>query len=165
MKISKGKLVTLTILAIVVTGFFMIRDAESAEIGLGLGYGTFNAKHSRTQEISIQSNDYRWFASYARIGAADNDRIRRDQTNRYTAAYRACFWRERKLTPCISMGAAYFDEPIMTLISDRLTYDIRIVVRWKEVLEFEIDQHNSTAGRSVTNSGLDSIMLRGVFRF
>ena len=52
----------------------------------------------------------------------------------------------------------------MNLISERLTYDLRLGARWKDIVELEI-QHNSTAGRSERNTGFDVITLRAVFQF
>ena len=164
-RFSKGKILTSSIILIAVLVFIWGRDAESAELGLGLGFGTFNTVGATIQELSIASDDYRWFASYTRIGGADSDRLTADYNDRLVLSYRTFWRRDSNLKPFLSFGAAYFKEAPNTLISERLTYDIRLGARWKDVVELEIDGHNSTAGRSISNSGFDTINLRFVFPF
>ncbi len=164
-RFSKGKILTTLLIAAFVIAFFWGRDADAEEIGVGVGFGTFNAVGATIQEISIASTDYRWFASYTRIGGTDSDRIVMDYNNRYVIAYRVFWRRDKNWKPYMSLGAAYFNEPPERLISERLAYDLRFGVRWKDIVEIDIEGHNSTAGRSTRNTGFDTINLRAVFQF
>ena len=47
----------------------------------------------------------------------------------------------------------------------RYAYDLAFGLRFWQILELEFDQHNSTAGRSNDNTGLDAIYLGFVLPF
>ena len=164
-KLSKGKILTASAVVVFVLVFFWGRYAEAAEVGVGLGFGTFNARGAIMQELSVTSDDYRWFASYTRIGKNDSNRLVLEQNDRFVVAYRTFWRRDKDVKPYLSLGAAYFTHPPNDLISDRLSYDLRLGFRWRDILEVDLDGHNSTAGRSSRNTGVDSINLRAVFRF
>lgn len=147
--------------------FMWGRNAEAAEVGIGLGWGVLGTRSEGvvTQELMLKTNDYRWYVSYARIGANQNDRLQMRQNDRFTAGYQLVFRRGMKVEPYMMLGMAYFEDPPMNLISERLTYDMRLGVRIKDIVELELDGHNSTASRSDYNSGMDVMSLRAVFRF
>ena len=142
--------------------FLWGRSSEAAEVGIGLSSGFNHSNGAVGQELSITSNDLRWFASYTRVGGRPEDTVL-SYNDRFVAAYRVFWRRGHDLMPYTSLGAAYFSEPTV-LVTERLTYDLRLGVRWNNILELEY-AHNSTAGRSVRNAGIDFVTLRAVFRF
>ncbi len=144
--------------------FLWGRNADAAELGLGLGFGVNHTENATIQELSIQSDDYRWFASYTRVGGGKANGLVLDYNNRFVGAYRVFWRRDKDWKPYLSLGAAYFEEAPLNVISERLTYDMRFGARWKDILELEA-AHNSTAGRSLRNSGFDTLNLRVVFQF
>jgi len=164
-RFKKGKILTTLAIIAFVVAFLWGRNAQSAEVGLGLGFGTFNAADATIQELSVITDDLHWFASYSRVGGVDSDRLQDKYNDRYVIAYRV-FWRDDKdFRPYLSLGVAYFDKAPERLISEHLAYDLRLGVRWKDILELDVDGHNSTAGRSERNTGIDSVNLRIVFQF
>lgn len=163
-KIRWNKVVVIGLIVLFTTVFFMGRKAESAEVGIGLNFGTFHSLGGRTQEINITSDDYRWFASYTRVGGVDAEDLHFESRNRYVAGYRVFWRRDENWKPYMMFGTAYWDEPPCRVISERLTYDMRIGVRYRDIVEFEIG-HNSTAGRARYNYGFDTVGLRAVFQF
>lgn len=153
---------TLTIAAIV--AFIIIfawgRDAESAELGLGLSAGaSSHSSGAKAQEISITTDDYRWYGQVMRIGG---DGILSSNW-RYSAGYRLFWRRDHDFKPFLRLGVAYFDD-VPELVSERFMYDMGVGIRWREVIEAEYN-HNSTAGRSAVNTGIDFVTLRLVFQF
>ena len=166
-KPSKKEILLVAVLSALVLVFIWGRDAESAEVALGISTGlpTTHSDGIRAQEIQIRTNDYRWYLSYTRIGANANERLQLRQNDRWAAGYTVTFRRDKVWKPFISIGAAYFKQPPMDLISERLTYDLRLGIRFKDIVELELDNHNSTASRSDKNTGLDLIGIRLVFQF
>lgn len=152
---------------IFVVVFLWGRCAEAGEVGVGLGFGlpTTRSEGLVTQEIMLKTDDYRWYMSYARVGANKNDYLHLRQNDRWTAGYQLVFRRGKDVEPYMMLGVAYYEEPPLNLISERLTYDMRIGVRLYDVVEIDIDGHSSTASRADINTGLDVISLRAVFQF
>lgn len=142
--------------------FLWGRSSEAAEVGIGLGAGVNHSSGAVGQELSVTSDDLRWFASYTRLGGRPGDTVLA-YNNRWVGAYRVFWRRDHDLMPYMALGAAYFEEPTV-LVTERLTYDLRVGLRWNNIVELEY-AHNSTAGRSQRNAGIDFITLRAVFRF
>ena len=166
-KATKRQIVLAVGIAIFLAFFVWGRTVDAAEVGLGLGTG-LPSTHSdgiRAQEIQIRTNDYRWYFSYARIGANINGRLQTRQVDRWAIGYTVVWRRGKAVQPYMSIGAAYFDQPPMDLISERLTYDMRVGIRFKDIIELELDNHNSTASRSDKNTGIDIPWVRVVFQF
>lgn len=155
---------SLTILAIIIfVGVFLWgRSADAAEARIGLGFGYASNIGATYQELMLISDDLRWYSAVTRIGG-DN---RHDyQYWRFTAGYRVNWRRETNFSPYMRLGAAYFSEEPTGYISDRLAFDMAIGMRLWNIVELELDQHNSTAGRSNRNQGLDAVMLSVVLPF
>ena len=69
------------------------------------------------------------------------------------------------VSPFLRFGVAYFDDPPDDYIDEHLAFDLAVGIRFWDIVELELDQHNSTAGRSNNNEGLDAIMLGLTFQF
>jgi hypothetical protein len=136
-----------------------VKKANAAEVTLGLAAGYNHTVGARYEEIMLLPTDH-WYGSITRIGG---DNKHDYQYNRYCGGYKV-FWRQHKgISPIMRLGACWFDEQPEDYISDKFAYDIALGVRLWDVVEVEFDQHNSTAGRSDQNEGLDAFMLRVVF--
>lgn len=155
-KATSGIVLVLAFLALFIWG----RNAESAELGLGVGYGINHTAKAAVQEITISTDDYRWYGQVIRIGG---DGVL-DDNWRYSAGYRLFWRRDENVKPFLRLGAAYFDHAPVQLVSDHLTFDMGLGLRWKDIIELEYN-HNSTAGRSDKNTGIDFVTLRVVFQF
>ena len=163
-KVQQNKSKALVVLAIFIfIGFFAWgRSADAAELRLGVGAGYTKNMGARSQEIMLTWDDRHWYAAVTRIGG---DTLHNYQFTRVTAGYRVNWRRGKRFSPFMRLGGAYFDDEPWDYISDQWAFDMAFGVRLWDVLELEIDQHNSTAGRSDQNSGMDTIMLGMVFPF
>ena len=136
--------------------------AEASEGRLGLGFGYTANVGSRTMEFMLTSDDLRWYGSVSKIGG---DYRHNYQFTRWCGGYRVNWRREKSIMPFMRLGACYFDEPPFDYISSDYAYDLSVGVRLWGVAELELLQHNSTAGRSDQNEGVDGILLGIVFPF
>ena len=144
-------------------GFFLWGSVvDASEVRLGVGAGVTKNAGSRSQELMITSEDLHWYAAATRVGGDD---LHNYEFWRITAGYRVNWRRGTRFSPFMRLGAAYFDKEPYDYISDHWAFDMAIGVRLWDVVEFELDQHNSTAGRTDQNSGLDTVMLGFVFPF
>jgi len=162
LNISRGK--ALAILAIVIFfGFFLWgMKADAAEVRLGVGFGYASQAGARYEEIMLTSGDRHWYGAVTRIGGDDRHNY---QYWRFTGGYRVNWRRGLKVSPYLRLGAAYFDDIPEDYISEHLAFDLAIGLRLWDVLEIELDQHNSTAGRSANNEGLDAATVSVVLPF
>lgn len=152
------------VLAIIifVVFFALGRSAEAAEARLGLGFGVSGNEGARYQEMMLTTNDLRWYGAVTFIGG-DN---RHDyQYRRFTIGYRVNWRRATNFSPYLRLGTAYFDKEPTDYISDKWAFDMAIGMRLWNILELEIVQHNSTAGRSNQNEGLNAPMFSVVLPF
>jgi hypothetical protein len=117
-----------------------------------LGFGVTNDSNWIGQELMLTHNH--WYGSVMRVGG---DNVLPD-TARLAAGYKV-EWRDgRRVSPYLRLGGSYFlDEPT-DIISDRWAYDMAMGLRMFGVLDLEY-QHNSTAGRSIQNSGNDMLLI------
>lgn len=147
-------------LIIAFIGFFIWgRVADAAEVSIGLGY---SPKHeSRYQQVMLTTDDRRWYFSATRIGG---DVLHDYQYGRIGAGYRVNWRRESRFSPYMRLGGVYFTDPPTDYISDDFAFDMAIGSRLWNVVELEY-QHNSTAGRSSQNEGLDAVVLTVVLPF
>lgn len=134
------------------------QQADAAELRLGLGRGVSNGNEWVGQELAIAHRH--WYGSVSRLGGDDL----LPDTVRLAAGYRADWRTEQRLAPYLRLGGAYFTEEPTDLISDRWAYDMALGLRIFGVLDLEY-QHNSTAGRSLQNSGNDMLLLGLVVRW
>jgi hypothetical protein len=142
--------------------FLWGRPAESAEARLGLGFGYASNEGAVYQEMMVTSTSRQWYAGVTRIGGDDRHDY---QYWRLSAGYRLNWRGGAKLSPYVRVGAAYFDEAPTDYISDKLAFDLAVGIRICDLFELELDQHNSTAGRSDNNEGLDAVSLSLIFPF
>lgn len=162
MKIGKKEIkYTAVIVAIFVAVFLWGRSADAAELRLGLAAGTFNTQGAVTQDLMLTSTDLHWYANISRWGG---DARGLDEVTRFSGGYRVNWRRDKFVSPFLRLGVAYFDQEPMPYVSDNWTFDMGAGLRFNNILELEA-QHNSTAGRSRWNTGLDNITLAVVLPF
>jgi hypothetical protein len=134
---------------------------------VGVYTGVVNSNGVRTQRLSYRYQD-RWEVSYARVGGKGWS------TANYFSVSRLVFWRGNDRGPFLSLGAAYTDGLVgkkdegKPLVTEQLTYELGIGYQW--VLSSATDMelrwiHNSTAGRSERNKGIDRVGLTYNWRF
>lgn len=138
------------------------RVADAAEARLGLGFGYNAQSGSRYQELMVTSDSLKWYGSLTRIG---NDDRHNYQYWRACGGYRVNWRRETNFSPYIRLGACGFDDAPTDYISDTVAFDMALGFRLWDVAEIEVAQHNSTAGRSDQNEGLDALMISVVLPF
>lgn len=160
-KLSKGKVLKWTAIAIfcVLFAWGIVRQqAEAADLRLGLGFGVSNDNGWIGQELMFTHKH--WYGAAMRLGGDD---ILAD-TTRLTVGYRVEWRDERRLSPYLRFGAAYFLDQPTDIISDQWAYDMAMGVQLFGVADLEY-QHNSTAGRSLQNSGNDMLIASLKVRF
>lgn len=155
--------VFLLLVIVAFLGFFMwgLR-ADASEVRVGVGAGYTSNVGSRSQELMFTSTDLHWYGAVTRVGG---DNLHNYKFTRVTAGYRVNWRRDKKVSPFMRFGMAYFDKEPYDYISDQWAFDMAIGIRFWGILELEFDQHNSTAGRTDQNSGLDTVMLGIVLPF
>ena len=169
-KLNKGKIakwIAITIFIILFAWGIYRQQAEAADLRIGLGSGITNSVlvHGGPNGNGWIGQEFmfthkHWYGAAMRLGGDD---ILPD-TVRLTAGYRVEWRDERRLSPYLRLGAAYFlDEPT-DIISDRWAYDMAMGVQLFGVADLEY-QHNSTAGRSAQNSGNDILLIGLKVRF
>ena len=156
------KALVVLVIALFVAVFLWGRTADAAEARLGIGFGYASNEGATYQELMLTSDDLRWYGAVTRIGGDTRNNY---HYTRFTAGYRVNWRRETNFSPFMRLGAAYFDKEPTDYISDDLAFDMAIGVRLYDIVELEIDQHNSTGGRSDQNEGLDGFMLGLTFPF
>lgn len=161
-QVSTGEKIKWTIIAIFVVLFawgVARQTADAAEIRLGLGRGASNDNAWIMQELML-TTDSHWYFGAAWLGGDD---VLPD-TMRFTAGYRVS-WRDGlRVAPYMRGGMAYFRDEPTDIISDNWAYDMAVGLRLYRVVDLEY-QHNSTAGRSLQNSGSDIPALAVVVPF
>ena len=138
-------------------GIYM-QTADAAEARLGLSKGvTHHSDWTGMEGMFVYRN---WYLNAARLG---NDDVLPD-TVRLALGYRVMWRDEMRLSPYLRLGGAYFMDEPTDIISDRWAYDMTVGLRIFSVVDLEW-QHNSTAGRSLQNSGNDMLLLGMVVPF
>jgi hypothetical protein len=162
---NNKKVKQLALIGVIITfvGFFLWGvKADAAELRLGFATGYQANAGAAYQELMVTSSDRHWYAAVTRIGGDDEHNYK---YNRWTAGYRVNWRRDKRISPFMRLGVAYFTEPPTDYISDEYAFDLAIGFRFFNVVELELDQHNSTGGRSDENEGLDAVMLSMVLPF
>lgn len=162
MKVATKQKLAIGVIAGFIGLFLWGLKADASEVRLGVGIGFAANAEARYQEIMLTSTDRKWYGAYTRIGG---DAEHNYHYNRFTVGRRVNWRRATNFSPYMRFGIAYFNEPPKDYISESLSYDMALGVRLYDVLEIEFDQHNSTAGRSDDNEGLDAYMISVVFSF
>lgn len=157
-----GKALAVLAIAIFVGFYLWGLKADAAELGLGLAKGYASNKGATYQEFMLRDDQRHWYGSLARIGGDDRNDY---HYWRVCGGYQVNWRRGTSFSPYARLGACGFDEAPTDYISDQLAYELAFGVRLWDIVEIDIDQHNSTAGRSNQNEGLDAVMLRILWRF
>lgn len=143
----------LAFLALFVWGL-VLNEAKADELRIGLGYGILKSEGFITQELLYRPHPH-WYLSIA-----ETENHRRDYRSvRYAAGHQVVFRDGKKIEPFLRLGFAHFRRAPNDWVSAKNTYDLAIGFRFWDVVELEIDQHQSTAGRSPVNIGLDGVYL------
>lgn len=154
----------LAVVAIVVfLGFFLWGvKADAAEVGLGLGFGYASNEGATYQEMMVRDSQRNWYFSAARIGGD----TRNDYHYwRFCGGYQVNWRKNSNFAPYARLGACGFDQEPTDYVSDTVAYELAFGFRLYDLIEIDIDTHNSTAGRSNQNEGIDGAMLRVVLPF
>lgn len=156
---SKGQWLKIGLIAAFFGFFVWGVTADAAEASIGLGY---SPKHeTRYQQVMVTTDSRNWYFSATRIGGD----VRHDyQYGRLGVGYRVNWRRDARLSPYMRLGGVYFTEEPTDYISDQWAFDMVVGTRLWQIVELEW-QHNSTAGRSTQNEGLDAVSLSVVLPF
>jgi hypothetical protein len=142
-------------------------DSSHHSAGISLGTGVLDSSRLRTQRLEYRYRN-RWQVAYERFGGDDWN------TASYIGVSRLMYLRGNGRGPFLSLGAGYFDEILVderegeALVSERLTYELGIGYSWVLSQSSDIEagwKHNSTAGRSKRNHGIDRVALSYNWRF
>ena len=135
-----------------------MRDANAADLRIGAGFGWENAQDAVSMDLMLTIDEDFYLSAAKMAGGRVGDDVWR-----YAAGFRFD-WREgKRIQPFLRLGGAYWDG-ITGLVGDQHTFDLALGLRFGGALELEL-QHNSTAGRSVPNTGVDLIVLGLVKEF
>ena len=166
---QKGFKISLIVLFVALFAWGLSSNAAADErkkaLTVGLGYGYAATKDLISQRIGYLHDD-RWFVRYERLGGPGLDH---DDFNSIALGRRVMWREDKRIEPFLEFGAAYFDEPPTRsgkpVVSERLTYSMSIGARFFDVIEFVFADHNSTAGRSERNKGIDRVALTFILKF
>lgn len=159
----------LVALFVIALTLFFATEAESSEptnphsVHLGLGAGVINYPGGITQVLGYSYNDI-WSATYERMGG-------KRYSNIHSYSMSRVVWKKaHRQGLFMSIGATYTDGVLeerdrvgKAIVSERLSYRLGIGYGWKLSPTNSIRVglvHNSTAGRSDRNKGIDRIILR-----
>ena len=134
------------------------------QMTLGLAYGIVNTQDMVTQRIGYVRND-KWYVRAERFGG-----------DGYQESWAGSFGRQvvfrkgKTFEPIMTLGVSFFDRPLTQSngyqpVADDITFQLGITVRFKGLVGLNIDDHNSTAGRSDPNKGIDRAGLDFYWKF
>jgi len=136
-------------------------NRNSHVVTTGLSGGIINYPSGRTQTLGYIYNN-RWQAEYERLGGGD----RWNNVSSFSVVRRVPFG---STGLAASIGASYFDRTLAPRdkagkppVSDRLSYRLSIDYTWtlSSITNIRVGfVHNSTAGRSERNRGIDRLNL------
>lgn len=133
-------------------------------VSTGLGFGVANYSGGVTQRIGVESGDSRYLATYERLGGKGYRNV-----NSISLVRRV---RHERTGLAGSIGLAYFDRTVAehgskSLVSERLTFTLGLDYTWSLSSSTGLRLglvHNSTAGRSERNRGVDRVNLSFLWR-
>lgn len=134
-------------------GFSREADAAEHALTIGLGKGMLHENDSTTQQIGYEYNR-RWYAKATLI----DGRGVIDRTYRYTVGRRVAFRPGKTIDPYMRIGVGYFSVVPDELVNDHWVFDLGLGIDFNEIGRLEYS-HNSTAGRSRPNTGVDMVLL------
>jgi hypothetical protein len=148
-------------LFVVAFGALLWAEEAEAQVHLGTAVGINHTEDARAVLIGYTWDD-RWELEYARHGGDDYEDINSWSVTRIVRARRG-----KNLEPFLQFGLTYWDEKMLAtkwddqevLVDSQLTYRLGLGVRLYRVAELGWG-HDSTAGRSDPNSGIDYIFIR-----
>jgi hypothetical protein len=158
---SKWTAILVLLFVILFTWALMVE----ADVTLGLGFGASSSGGVVTQRLGYLHDD-KWWARYERMGGDDWN-----TANTY-AAGRRVFVGERRARPFMELGATYSDSQLQRdgkrpNVSDNWTFRLGAGVSYRlsDVARIEVGiDHDSTAGRSLRNRGVDRVYLQYQWR-
>jgi len=162
-RLNHGYTTVAVVIFIVVFLWGYFNEVEAAEYEGRLGLGTqATDREDRGKAITqdfMFTIDRDWYMEATRFG---NGTVI-PETWRFSAGRRVDWREETYFAPFVRLGAAYWLEPSV-LVSENWTFDMAVGFRAWNIVEIEY-QHNSTAGRSGKNTGVDIVGLYVVFDF
>ena len=152
--------VWLILIFIVLFAWALSDEVRAEAVEVGLSYGAAHSRQHITQRIAYIHAD-KWIAQYERHGGNGYD-----DTNSVSFQRQVRWRQEKNIQPYLRFGASYFDDRILDpdsdkgryLVDERLTFSLGFGAWFWKVLNLGIE-HNSTAGRSDPNRGIDRIYL------
>lgn len=154
---GRTKIAVIAIFVILI-GILAFRKATAYELQIGLGHG-FGNTDVITQDFAIEYDGF-----YGRVVRLGDEPILPDKLWKLSAGWRGYFREGTNFQPYLYIGAAWFTEEPSSVISDRLAYDMGLGLRFYKVFDLNYE-HNSTAGRTSKNRGLDVISVRVAIPF
>jgi hypothetical protein len=142
--------------------------AGDLEVTLGLGSGVAKSTEMITQRVGVM-RDNKWYLRAERFGG--------EPWNKewgFFAGRRVQFRQDRNWQPYIQMGVGHFNAPLkhedkdLPNVTERTTFELGLGIsrRLSPSAEMELGfDHNSTAGRSNKNNGIDRIHLTYNWKF
>lgn len=130
----------------------LYNQAYAYEVGAGLSKAVSHESEWIGQHIRFGNRQ--WFVEFARLGGEP----RLPDTDRYTVGYRVNWREDYRLSPYLTIGAAYFKDIPDYVVSDHLAFDLSAGMRVFKVIDIEYN-HNSTGGRSTRNKGNDLLYI------
>lgn len=136
----------------------LAQEANANDWTIGLGYGIAYTEGGVKQSLGYSTG--KWQIVYDRhgqdVGNANSWSVFRQVKARHG----------RKVQPFMNLGATYWNDLLVdpdkaprVLVNEHLTFKLGIGVKLWNILDIGID-HDSTAGRSEPNRGIDYAYLR-----
>lgn len=166
MKFKFSNIKPLAIAVIIFIGLLLWGYSSEASadtsLTIGLSYGWVNSEGLVTQRLGLLQNE-KWNIKYERFGGHEFN------TSHGFFLARRTEWRTDKVwQPYLDFGFGYYTQKLINpdknkpLVNDNLVFTLAGGCTWrisKDVdLELGID-HNSTAGRTSPNSGIDRVFI------
>ena len=148
-------------LFVIAFGALLWADSVEAQPLLGVGVGILNTQEARNVTLGWSWQD-KWEAELSQHGGDGYETVHAVSVARVVRARKG-----KNFEPFMQFGLTYWDDKIAApkwddqdvLVDSQLTYRLGLGIRVYRVLEVGWG-HDSTAGRSDPNSGIDYIFLR-----
>ena len=149
--------------AFIVAFGFGIKNAQADDFRIAFGAGFNHSEKALTSEVMYTFDNHVYLAA-TRIGGDLVLNPNHNQIMKLAGGYRVRWRDELKVSPYMRMGIAYFDHKPYLVMNDNVAFDMALGVRLWDIAELEL-LHNSTAGRSTRNWGLDYVNFGLVIPF
>lgn len=140
------------------------REVPKHQATLGVAFGFINTSGLVTQRIGYVHND-KWYTGVEKFGG---DEYRESWA--FHAGRQVVFRRGKQIEPIFKLGVSAFDRPLTEKngyqpVAGDIMFQLAITVRFRGILGVNVDDHNSTAGRTDPNKGIDRAGVDYYWRF